>query len=90
MLGSTAMILFRLHHDVTGNFAREKSLSISRLFRLVSAAFRLIHRGIVGAKLRRVRTEMLFRPDYDEMFEREHDASKFPQRPLIVGDKWDF
>jgi hypothetical protein len=37
-----------------------------------------------------VRTETLFRPDYDEMFEREHDAGKFPQRPLILGDKWDF
>src|SRR5262249_50754265 len=31
---------------------------------------------------------VLFRPDYDEMFEREHDASKFPQRPLILGDSW--
>jgi hypothetical protein len=37
-----------------------------------------------------VRTEMLFRLNDDEMFEREHNASKFLQRPLILGDKWDF
>ena len=84
------MTLFHLHHHARSGFARENSLSTSRLFRRVGAAFRLIHRGIVSAKLGRVRTEMLFRPDYDEMFAREHDAGKFPQRPLILGDKWDF
>jgi hypothetical protein len=84
------MTLFHLHHDARGGLARKNSLSILRLFRRIGAAFRLIHRGIVSAKLRRLRTEILFRTDYDEMFEREHDAGKFPQRPLILGDKWDF
>jgi hypothetical protein len=88
--GSTAMALFHLHHDDTRDFARESYLSISRILRRIDAAFKLLHRGIVSAKLRRVGTEMLFRPDYDETFEREHDASKFPHRPLILGDKWDF
>jgi hypothetical protein len=84
------MALFHLHHDDARGFARENPLPISRLFKRIGAAFKLLHRGIVSAKLRRVRTEMLFRPDYDEMFEPERDASKFPQRPLILGDKWDF
>jgi hypothetical protein len=90
MFGRTAMTFFHLHHDVAGGFVRKNPLSISRLFRRVGAALRLIHRGIVGAKLHRVRTEMLFRLNDDEMFEREHNASKFLQRPLILGDKWDF
>ena len=84
------MTLFHLHRDVWGGVARERSLSISRLFGCIGAAFRLVHRGIVSAKLRRCWTDILFRPDYDEMFAREHDAGKFPQRPLILGDKWDF
>jgi len=86
------MALFRPHHDDARGFARKNPPSLSRLFRRIGAAFKLLHRGIVSAKLRQARAEMLFRPDYDEMFEREHehDAGKFPQRPLILGDKWDF
>ena len=84
------MALFQLRHDDTRGFARERPLSISRIFRRIGVVFKMLHRGIVSAKPSGVRTEMLFRPDYDEMFEREHDAGKFPQRPLILADKWDF
>ncbi len=84
------MALFHLHYDEARGFARENPLSLSRLFRRVGAAFKMLHRGIVSAKLRRARTEMLLRPDCDEMFDRAHDASKFPRRPLILDDKWNF
>jgi hypothetical protein len=88
-LEETRMTLLHLHHDANG-FARQGTPWIEKALRRVGAAFRLFHRGIVSAKLRRLRTEMLFRPDYDEMFPPERDASKYPQRPLILGDKWDF
>jgi hypothetical protein len=61
----------------------------------VGAALGMLHQAIVTAKTRRLAREMMFRPDaYDEWSkepEREpQDASKLPQRPLILGDKWDF
>lgn len=84
------MTLLHLRHDGVDGFARAHQLWISRLGRRIRAAFKLLHRAIVNAKLRRLQSEMLFRRDYSEMLPPEQDATKFPQRPLILGDKWDF
>jgi hypothetical protein len=46
----------------------------------VRAAFTAIHQAIVAAKMRRVRRELMF---------HTQDLKDFPQRPLILGDKWD-
>jgi hypothetical protein len=46
----------------------------------VSAALIMIHEAIVAAKTRRVRRELMF---------HSHELRDFPQRPLILGDKWD-
>ena len=84
------MTLLYLHHDDVRSFARENPLSISKALRRVGAAFKILHRAIVTAKLRRLQGEWLFEQDYSEMILPEQDATKFPQRPLILGDKWDF
>jgi hypothetical protein len=84
------MTLLHLRHDDFGGFAREGQLSISRLVRRVGVAVRLLHRAIVTAKVRRLQSELLFRKDYSDLFAPEQDAAKFPQQPLILGDKWDF
>jgi hypothetical protein len=84
------MTLLYLRHDDISGFARDNGASISRLFRRIGIAFRLLHRSIVRAKLRRLHGELLFRRDYSEMLPLEEDATRFPQRPLILGDKWDF
>jgi len=47
-----------------------------------------MHRAIVKAKLRRLRNELICRGGY--VSEKYSDASKFPQAPMILGDKWDF
>jgi hypothetical protein len=51
--------------------------------RLLRAGLSAVHRAIVTAKMRRLERELLL-----------HDLSKgsqrFPQAPLILGDKWDF
>jgi hypothetical protein len=88
-LEETRMTLLHLHHDAK-SFARQNTYRIEKVLGRIRTAFRLLHRGIVSAKLRRLRTEMLLRPDYDEMFPPERDVGKYPQRPLILGDKWDF
>ena len=60
----------------------------------------IIHRGIVTAKMRRLQRELLFHRGArdDGSVERrlhdvsgpDHDAAEFAQRPLLLGDKWDF
>jgi hypothetical protein len=84
------MTLLHLHHSDFSGFARSTPFPIPRVFRRIGAALRLMHRSIVSAKLRRLRSELMFRRDYSEMLPPEQDATKFPQRPLILGDKWDF
>jgi hypothetical protein len=84
------MTLLHLHHDAISGFARDSGASIPRFIRRIGVAFRLLHRAVVRAKLRRLSGELLFRRDYSEMLPLEEDAAKFPQRPLVLGDKWDF
>jgi hypothetical protein len=84
------MTLLYLRHDDISATPRENGAPMARPFRRILVAFRLLHRSIVRAKLRRLHNELLFRRDYSEMLPLEEDATTFPQRPLILGDKWDF
>lgn len=64
------------------------------------AAFGIVHQGIVTAKTRRLQRELLLHGGArDEGPVQRHlhdvsgidrDASEFAQRPLLLGDKWDF
>jgi hypothetical protein len=82
-----------------------RQMQIGRLRRLarravsrIGAALGMLHRAIVTAKTRRLARELAFRPSaYDEWSKEpdkrpgpDKDAGKLPQRPLILGDKWDF
>lgn len=49
------------------------------------AAFRVLYRSIVAKKLRRLRNELMLR----RSSQAEFDVAQFPQRPLLLGDKWD-
>jgi hypothetical protein len=52
----------------------------------MASAFKTMHRAIIAAKLHRLRNELMLHRGTAG----ERDASKFPQRPMILGDKWDF
>jgi hypothetical protein len=64
----------------------------------IGAALGALHQAIITAKTRRLARELMFRPeaydDWSSEFDRQsdpgQDATKLPQRPLILGDKWDF
>lgn len=84
------MTLLHMHHDDLRGFARQTPVLTPRIFRRIGIAFRLLHRAIVSAKLRRLQDEMLFQRDYSEMLAPEREVRKLPQRPLVLGDKWDF
>jgi len=86
------MALLHLHHDEINSSARDRNFSISRAFERIGAVLGALHRAILDAKLRRAESDLLLRRDYSEMLSpgSELDAGKFPQRPLVLGDKWDF
>jgi hypothetical protein len=82
------MALLHLHHDNGRIFAAACRAIALRAFRRVRAVLGRIHLAIVAAKLRRLRSEVMFQRDYGRPPER--DAARYPQWPLIVPDKWDF
>ena len=79
-----------LHYDDAPYVARSSRFSVLRGFTWIAGALRLLHHAIVSAKFRRLQRELMFRHDYDELFPPDHDAARFPRRPLVLGDKWDF
>ena len=84
------MTLFHLHHDDVASLARKQQLSFRPVLKWIGAAFRTLHQAIVSAKLRRMHSGLLYRHDYSEMLPTEQDIKKLPQRPMILGEKWDF
>ena len=87
------MTLLHLHHgDLHGVAADGRSMP-ARVFRWLYAALTTMHRAIVDAKLRRLQSELNFYGYADDQGEEpptDETVRKFPRRPLILGDKWDF
>lgn len=67
---------------------RGSRFSAARATRKLSTVFKTLHRAIVAAKLHRLRNELILHRS--ARARTEFDAAKFPQRPLTLGDKWDF
>jgi len=81
-------------------FAKRLRVLARRAIDQTSVAFNAIHQAIITAKMRRLQRELTlhagsrdarsFRPHAHENHDLDKDGVKFPQRPLILGDKWDF
>jgi hypothetical protein len=71
-----------------------------RAIRRIGAALGIMHQAVIAAKMRRVERELMFHDGtYDRWFsepdtQQNHasgkDLANFPQRPLLLSDKWDF
>jgi hypothetical protein len=92
------MTLFHLHDDLAAP-AGQSRFTLDRALAWLAAAFRTIHEAIVAAKTRRLQRELMFHGDLgseslDEIVgERPLTAEEFaklPQRPMVLGDKWNF
>jgi hypothetical protein len=87
------MALFHLHDDFAAP-AGGGRLSLARASAWLAAAFRMIHEAIVVARTRRLQRELTFHDDLGgEAPEQPLDQKgirRLPQRPMILGDKWDF
>src|SRR5262249_25582094 len=85
------MTMFHTHHgEMFGSrgLRHGSRFSVARARRKLSGALQALHRAIVAAKLRRLRNELILHRSSRARV--EFDAAQFPQRPLILGDKWDF
>jgi hypothetical protein len=86
------MTLLHTHRGELFGGARRRSrgsrFSVARAARKISTAIKTLHRAIVAAKLHRLRNELMLHRSARARI--EFDADKFPQRPLTLGDKWDF
>jgi hypothetical protein len=89
------MTLSHLHDD----FAAPAGAGRLNLARALAGALKTIHMAILAAKTRRLQRELVFHADFgsqslDEIVgERSltaEETAKLPQRPMILGDKWDF
>jgi hypothetical protein len=69
---------------------RRRPRDLRARFPGLHAALRLIHQSIKVAKLRRLQNELIFHADDGGEESADQNAARYPQRPLILSDKWDF
>ncbi|GLH79813.1 hypothetical protein SSBR45G_47220 [Bradyrhizobium sp. SSBR45G] len=81
------MSSIELPRDACGAFVT-RAIRPSRLIKTLHKAISTVHAAIAAAKLRRLRNELLLRQSSAAAI--APDASRRPQAPLILGDKWDF
>jgi hypothetical protein len=76
------MTIFHQHLEPTAaaSLRRPQLRSVARLLRV---GLRVVYRAIVAAKTRRLERELLLQ-------DLAKGSQRFPQAPLILGDKWDF
>ena len=89
------MTLFHTcHGELYGSrgLRRSSRFSAAGVTRKISAALRTMHRAIVAAKLHRLRNELMLQryASEDLGVDRRMDVSHFPQRPSVLGAKWDY
>jgi len=83
-----------LLHTHRGDLFRSRGLrrgsrfSAARAARKISTVLKTLHRAIVAARLHRLRNELMLHRSARARI--TFDAAKFPQRPMTLGDKWDF
>ena len=82
------------HHGRLHASAVTNRSTFTRLVKRAGTALRRLHRAIAAAKIRRIRRELRLhshawtRPH--DLVSPEKDGRKFPQQPLILGEKWDY
>ncbi|WP_426436430.1 hypothetical protein [Bradyrhizobium genosp. P] len=76
---------------------RATRFTFARAIRRIGVAFKAIHRAIAAAKIHRLRNELLLHRGHEDWAQmnldvgsRGADAAKYPQRPVVLGEKWDY
>jgi hypothetical protein len=81
-------------------YAKRLRALVRRAISRTAAAFKITQQAVQTAKVGRLVQELTPRPGARDHRSLEspayrnrnpdRDATKFPQRPLVLGDKWDF
>jgi hypothetical protein len=81
-------------------FATSLRRHARRALSRTGAALKIMHQAVIAGRMRRIERELMFQNgSYDRWFceldapqrqPSDQGAVKFPQRPLLLGDKWDF
>jgi hypothetical protein len=79
------MTTIHVHHDdLAGGSV------VARAFSWLGEAVTTIHHAFVAARLERAASELsLYCGGFDEPA-TDRDAARYPQRPMVLSDKWDF
>ena len=80
------MALFHLHDGLAAPAGKSR-FAMARARARLAATLKAIHEAIVAARTRRLQRELMFHTDPGDQVQ---DATRCPQHPMILGDKWDF
>jgi hypothetical protein len=83
------MTLLHLYNEDRHGVAGQSRFTLTRARKWVRVMLRTLHRAIVAAKVRRLQSELMFRAHYGDGEAGAQALTKYPQQPLILGDKWD-
>ena len=92
------MALVYSHYDRPHGRAGTNLSSITRIARRLRSALKLVHRQIAAAKINRLRNELMLHADTHADWAKPHgrverpgtEVASYPQRPLFLGEKWDY
>jgi len=79
-----------MFHRLKGKDDHNDPIAKIRAYRPLRRAVWLARRAIIAAKLRRLRGELICHASVDGNARPVADVVRWPQAPLILGDKWDF
>jgi hypothetical protein len=72
------------HDDLAGGSV------VARAVGWLGAVATSIHQAIAAARLEQLENELVLHRRYGDDCASDRDAARYPQRPMILSDKWDF
>jgi hypothetical protein len=84
------MTLYHLHGDGLHRAAGDRKFAIAHVAGTLRAATSAIFRKIAALTTRHLESAQTCHGDDGEEPSPRHDLVRYPQAPLILGDKWDF
>jgi len=84
------MTLYHLHGDGLHRATGDRRFAIAQIAGTLRAATSAIYRSIAALTERHRESARTCHGDDSGEPSRQHDLVRYPQAPLILGDKWDF
>ena len=89
-IGSLTMTFYQLQGDDLYRAGGDRRSALTRVVGNLRAAISAIDRSIAALTVRLLRRERTCHGGDGGEPLPQHDLARYPQAPLILGDKWDF